>query len=439
MPRVCPRFGRSLRSLFVRAVLVVALCACATRKAPAELDGPDAPIDRDDFYTIWLGGARVGTAIEREEWSRSGLTLHREERMHFLRGDSDVALSTTIEIRTDRALVPSRVRWLERTIATPLATSVPALPRERRAEATRDATGAWHTSDGAQLPGDAIPAELVPTLVREHRGTPAFSGRVFLPGRGFLIGDGRIDRIAERRLVARLALDGGALAEATIDTTDDGTYTRVVDGEGVIAIRTTEAAARAPFQAVDLIAATSIPIAGIASQTLLLEGGLAVPALPGQLARPDADGVALELSPRLPGDLPYGAFGRDRSKEITGLVATVRARIAPDLGAHPGSPRDAATATAGDCTTFALAYASLATHRSIPTRLVTGLRIDGGRLVRHRWAVSWTGKAWIAVDAAFGAAPAGGDLIGLAVHDADDAGLVAGEAALAQVRSAAWR
>jgi len=422
----------------VRAVLVaVAVCACATSKPPAEVDGPDGLPDRDDFYTIWLGGARVGTAIERESWSRAGLTLHREERMHFLRGDADIALATTIEIHASRALVPSRVRWSERTVATPLATSIAELPRVRTAEATRDATGVWHTSDGAQLPGDAIPAELVPVLVREHRG--AFSGRVFLPGRAFLIGDGRIDRIAERRLVARLALDGGALAEATIDTTDDGTYTRVVDGEGVIAIRTTEAAARAPFQPVDLIAATSIPIAGVATQTLMLEGGLAVPSLPGQLARAEADGIALELSPRLPGDLPYGAFGRDRSREISQLVQAVRSRIAPDLGAHPGSPRDAATATAGDCTTFALAYASLATHRSIPTRVVTGLRIDGGRLVRHRWAVSWTGKAWIAVDAAFGFAPAGGDLVGLAVHDADDAGLVAGEAALAQVRSASWR
>jgi hypothetical protein len=52
--------------------------------------------------------------------------------------------------------------------------------------------------------------------------------------------------------------------------------------------------------------------------------------------------------------------------------------------------------------------------------------------------VSWTGARWIAIDAAFGAVPAGGNLIGLAVHDADDAGLVAGEAALTQVRAASW-
>jgi transglutaminase-like putative cysteine protease len=116
----------------------------------------------------------------------------------------------------------------------------------------------------------------------------------------------------------------------------------------------------------------------------------------------------------------------------------VRARITPDLGASATSARDATAATAGDCTTYALVYAALATERGIPTRVVTGLRIDGDRLVRHRWAISWTGRAWIAVDAAFGAAPAGGDLIGLALHDADDAGLVAGESALTQVHTAAW-
>ena len=78
-------------------------------------------------------------------------------------------------------------------------------------------------------------------------------------------------------------------------------------------------------------------------------------------------------------------------------------------------------------------------NRAIPTRVVTGFRVDGDRLIRHRWAVSWTGRAWIAVDAAFGAVPAGGDLVGVAIHDADDAGLVAGEAALTHVRAAAWK
>jgi transglutaminase-like putative cysteine protease len=132
-----------------------------------------------------------------------------------------------------------------------------------------------------------------------------------------------------------------------------------------------------------------------------------------------------------------GEPGPDRARLVGDLVAQVRARITPDLARSPAGSRDG-SAAAGDCTTYALAYAALATARGIPTRVVTGLRVDGDRLVRHRWAVSWTGTRWIAVDAAFGAAPAGGDLIGLAVHAADDAGLVSGEAALTQVRGATW-
>jgi len=159
--------------------------------------------------------------------------------------------------------------------------------------------------------------------------------------------------------------------------------------------------------------------------------------VPGQATRKTTThGVELALSSKLPGSLPEGPRGRDRSQEIGELVAGVRARIEPDLGAGPTTAKDAADATTGDCTTFALAYAATAQRAGIPTRIVTGFRIDDERLIRHRWAVSWTGRAWIAVDAAFGAAPAGGNLVGLAVHDADDAGLVQGEAALAHVRHA---
>jgi len=407
----------------VRVVWLGVLVACA--HPPSR--GVDAPEDlgsHERRYTIWLGGARVGTATELETWTRSGVVLRREETMRFLRGDATIGLSTTIEIVASAALVPSRVTWTERGL------------QERHAEAIRDARGGWLTSDGAALPDDAIPAELVPLVTRRDG---RFAGHVFLPARGFLAGSGRIDPVARSRLVAHLALDGGAVAEATIDVDEDGSYARVVDGEGVIAIRATAAQASVPFEPVDLIAATSIPIAGTRGNTLVVDGNVALPPVPGQLARPDPDGIAIELSSRLPGRLPAVAATRDRSRDITALVAYVQERIAPDLAVHPGTPRDATSATAGDCTTFALAYAALAAHRSIPTRVVTGLRVDGDRLVRHRWAVSWTGHAWIAVDAAFGAAPAGGDLIGLAVHDADDAGLVAGEAALTQIRSASWR
>ena len=410
----------------VRLVVIAVLAAGSGCRAPQALkaDLPaEVPPDQTRHYTIWLGGARVGTAIESEAWTRDGVRLRRDERLRFLRGDADVSLATSIIVDADSALVAKRVRWTE------------AGSDVRGAEALR-VHGTWRLSTGGTLAMEAVPAELVPLLVRRDG---AFAGTVFLPARGFVSGSGRIDPVAPGRLVARLALDAGPVVEATIDLDRDGAPARVVDGEGVIAIRTSAEQASEAFPIVDLISATATPIGGVRTRDrLILDGNLVLPDVPGQRAQLAAKGVVVELAAALAGSLPAGPSHADRLPEIRALVAAVRNRITPDLAARPGSMRDAATATAGDCTTFALAYAALASRRAIPTRVVTGVRVDGDRLVRHRWAVSWTGARWIAIDAAFGAAPAGGNLIGLAVHDADDAGLVAGEAALTQIRAAAW-
>lgn len=425
---------RSLRSYFVRLAVLATLAACAHPR-PLPADAPaELPPDQTRHYTIWLGGARVGTAVERETWSTGGVRLVRDETLSFLRGDTGVELATAIVVDADRALRPHRVRWTERS-GSDRGTGSNGASDVRGAEAIR-ADDRWQLSTGGTLDMHAVPAELIPLLVRRDG---AFAGAVFLPARGFVAGTGRIDPVAPGRLVARLALAAGPVVEATIDLGPDGAPERVVDGEGVIALRTSAEQAAEPFPAVDLIAATAISIAGTRTRDrITLDGNLALPALPGQRSRPAAAGVTVELDAGLPGALPDGPRARDRLAEIRTLVDDVRDRITPSLGAAPSSARDAAAASAGDCTTFALAYAALAARRAIPTRVVTGLRVDDGRLIRHRWAVSWTGARWIAIDAAFGAAPAGGNLIGLAVHDADDAGLVAGEAALTQVRAASW-
>lgn len=423
----------------VRWTLVVLIAACAATPSrgadtPEAPDAPEVRADVERHYAIWLGGAQVGTARETEQWSYAGVVVRRTEAMRFLRGDVLVTIATTIEITADRRLAPSHVTWTEQAQAA------------RHGEAVRDASGWTVTGDAGmrRLPAGAIPAELAPLVVRRDG---RFAGPVFLPARGFVAGTGRIDPVAPNRLVAQLALDAEATgntttdvaAEATIDLGDDAMPIRVVDGEGVIATRITAAQAAIPFTPADLIAATSIPLTGTPSHHLVLEGELALPAVPGQVAQLDPDGALLELSARLGGGLPPGPTGTDRTREIITLVAWIHRRIVPDLAADPASTRTAAAATTGDCTTFALAYAALAGDRAIPTLVVTGFRVDGARLVRHRWAVSWTGRAWIAVDAAFGAVPAGGDLVGLAVHAADDLGLVAGEAALTHVRAATWR
>lgn len=386
---------------------------------PTAALAPEHHTDQTRFYSIWLGGARIGTASEAEVWNPRGVHLRRTEAMSFLRGDAEVSLTTQIDIDADLGLVAHQVRWMENN------------------------NGVVRSADAeTQLASGAVPAELVPMIVRRDGH---FAGAVFLPARNFVGGHGRVDPVAPGRLVARLALDAGPLAEATIDQASDGMPARVVDGEGVIALRISAAQARIPFAAADLVAATAVPIGGHrhGAHHLMLDGNIVLPALPGQAATTASAGVAVDLGAQLPGGLPAPPsspydLGPDRANEIRRLVAGVRARITPDLGATTSSARDADAATAGDCTTFALAYAALASRRGIPTRVVTGLRVDGDRLVRHRWAVSWTGRAWIAVDAAFGAVPAGGDLIGLAIHDADDAGLVAGEAALTQVHAANW-
>ncbi len=398
--------------------------ACAHAPVPiAARDAPAIPASQTRHYTIWLGGARVGTATETETWSAAGLRFERDEIMHFLRGESDVELTTTIEIDADLALVPSRVRWTERS-------------REVHAAEAIRVAGHWQTSNGASVPDGAVPAELVPLLVRRDG---AFAGAVFLPARSFIAGAGRIAAIAPGRMAAKLELAGGSVAIATIDLDRDGTPDRVVDGEGVIALRANATQASAPYPAVDLDRGDrGADLRRASPRPCVAPRGRPRAAAAARPAR--ATDRGRDRGParrRLARWLTARADRPDRRREITALVSVVRNRLAPDLGAGPADTRDAA-ASAGVCTTYALAFAALATSHAIPTRVVTGLRLDGDRLVRHRWAVSWTGRAWIAVDAAFGAAPAGGELVGLAIHDADDAGLVSGEAALTHVRGASW-
>ncbi|MGE0403214.1 MAG: hypothetical protein AB7T06_41285, partial [Kofleriaceae bacterium] len=90
-------------------VLVASACGSTT---PAAIDSPETvPRDETRYYTIWLGGARVGSAIETEDWSSTGVILKRVETLRFLRGDAPISLATTIEIDADSALIPRRVSW----------------------------------------------------------------------------------------------------------------------------------------------------------------------------------------------------------------------------------------------------------------------------------------------------------------------------------------
>jgi transglutaminase-like putative cysteine protease len=68
--------------------------------------------------------------------------------------------------------------------------------------------------------------------------------------------------------------------------------------------------------------------------------------------------------------------------------------------------------------------------------IFTGFVLDGSTLVRHRWAVVWTGARWLPVDPSSGDAPAPPDLFALAVHDTSAEALAGAEAAFAPLRRA---
>ena len=172
----------------------------------------------------------------------------------------------------------------------------------------------------------------------------------------------------------------------------------------------------------------------------MLDGDVvaARPARPG--ARSRGAGVVVELGAQLPGALPPPPSRAEpiAAHEIRDLVANVRARITPDLGATPTSR----ATPSRDRRRLHDVRARLrrARHRAAESRRASSPACASTAIASSAIAgrCRWTGRAWIAVDAAFGAVPAGGDLVGLAVHDADDAGLVAGEAALTHVRAATW-
>ena len=191
-----------------------------------------------------------------------------------------------------------------------------------------------------QLAAGGVPAELVPLIVR--RRWSLCRSRVLAGAQ--LRWRSRSHRSCRARSARPLDSHSmpGRSAEATIDQAVDGMPARVVDGEGVIALRISAAQARIPFAPTDLVAATAVPINGKHhAHHLILDGNIVLPALPGQAATIASTGVAIDLDAQLPGNLPAADIGRDRANEIRTLVAGVRARITPDLGAAATSATDA--------------------------------------------------------------------------------------------------
>jgi hypothetical protein len=428
-----------MRSRWISLAAIALGASCASRPPPAPTDLDDLPAPHplaghEAHYALTWRGERIGDATETlrpRPGALGELRMVRRERLTLRRQDTTVALETAITIDTDDRLRARAVHVLRQTGADGL-----------RGAARREPDGRWRLSWGDEPPrhaaAEAVPIELVPLLVAaapERR----FDGTVLLSGYGFAVANLWLEPDGPDRVRAALETTAGvARSVAWLD--ERGTVRRVDADTGVGAARVAPAALGEPFAPPEMVSAAALAVAGAPADPPVLSvtpAPAAPPALPGQRAEHDGDVLQLRL---LPGDGPAvpavvdakepSAAARrlaplaaelvrgaaDRRAEVVALARATATLIDDDLGA-PGTSAGAALAMGrGDCTAHALLFATLAEARGIATRLVTGYRLEGRTLVRHRWAVAKVDGVWMAVDPTWGEAPASPRLIGLAMH-----------------------
>jgi hypothetical protein len=396
-----------------RFAVVVVVAACGTgggKQTPVgDVDdvGDVAARDRAErWYRLSWRGSPVGWAVERET---DGM-VERIEHVEVLRGTTLAITDLTIQIDITADLAPSELRVTKRESGD-----------ESVVRAVRDETG-WRRVGGSRgtagkvfAPADAVPSELVPAMVR---ASGAFAGPVILAGWDLAVGDGVVIPAGEKRLAARTVIGDRAI-DAAIELNMHGNTERVVDSTGTVEYRMDKAGATAAFEPVDVIAAGSIALTDTSVPieiTLDPRGTPLPPALPGQRVVADGAMWKVTLDPSEPGALPAGsAAAQPVDAEIHDITAGVSETISPSLGGN--------TASAGDCTAYAVTFAAYAGMAGIPTKVVTGFLVDGSKLVRHRWNVAWTGTRWMTVDASQPDVPA--PRLGIAISDDSIPGLTA--------------
>jgi hypothetical protein len=403
------------------------------------------------FHITW-NGARIGDASESLGQRDGQLRYERRERITVRRGDALAHSELDLVIDMDAGLRARRVAV--RQIASGAV---------RDGLARRNARGDWLVTYGDEpvrmIPGDTVPAEQIPLLLAASpgRGAIRFDGPVMLPGYGFAVAHLRVhaeDAGDERHLLATLSSAEGELRSRFV-LGQGGTILRVEGEDGSGAERVDPAAVAAPFTAPEVVDAASIPLARPPARAAQRNPALVIlepvgarqalpPPLPGQhvarghgawyvhLGRGDAFAPAVASEPYrpvAPEPAPEAALERlaariiaqssaagDERDEAFALARATAALLADDLGATAASANAALMLGRGDCSAHAVLFAGLARARGIPVRLVTGLRVEGDRLIRHRWAIVAVDGEWIAVDPTHGEAPASPRLIGLAVH-----------------------
>lgn len=449
--------------------IAVASCGGASQRKPFEREdlATDKAPDRR-FYALRFEGALVGFASEEERVVEGRRQLVRREVVQMRRAEElasfeiELRLSgtsgggaTSIEAvvrhcETDGkrgSLPPARADFLDGTAAALTDIACPAGlragPLATRATAEHAPSG-WQLRDerGARsLPAEAQPAEWLDVAIapQEIRARGGVEGplSLFFATRQFATGRALRRYLSPTTWVGTVELEG-AILESTVELDRDDRPRLIVDGSGVVAERIGEAELGAllakPLPLVDLVALTRLPIQNptglveVTPQRLVFTLPRAAPVPP---EAPGQRVAAAENPARWIVELGEPADPSFDSDELTAVATFAElARRVAEEGDQAGS------LGGGDCTARALRFAALATQAQLRIRIATGFIVDGQTLVRHRWALAWTGARWIAVDPSAGEAPAAPGLIALAVHDATAEGLAAAEAAFIPLRGA---
>lgn len=471
--RGSPGVGTALACACLLAGLVAAGCGGAPGRSPFEredLAASAAPARR--FYALRFEGALVGFASEEERVTDGRRQLVRREVVQMRRAEE--LASFEIELRlsgTNRdgatsieavvrhcvtgaasgRLPPVRAEFLDGRAAALTDTTCPAGqtagPLATRATAEHAPSG-WTLRDERgtrSLPAEAQPAEWLDVAIapQELRARGGVEGPLplFFATRQFATGRALRRYLSPTTWVGTVELEG-AILESTIELDRDDRPRLIVDGSGVVAERVAETALAAllaePLPLVDLVALTSLPIQNPTGQNPsgLVESGpqrLVVTLPRAAPLPPEAPGqrvAAADSPPRWLVELePADPTFAPEELPTVATVAELARRVAEDESLGEG----------GDCTARALRFGALAAQAQLRVRVATGFIIDGPALVRHRWAIAWTGARWIAVDPSAPAgseAPAAPVLVTLALHDATAEGLAAAEAAFVPWRGA---
>tara|TARA_R110002096_G_scaffold171490_6_gene344580 strand:- start:44912 stop:46258 length:1347 start_codon:yes stop_codon:yes gene_type:complete len=349
-----------------------------------------------NYYLTWQG-KRIGEARERFHRSASGVRIIRTEEIRVMRGGVPVESETEIVIHADQQLHATRVELRARAGAV-----------VRTGSALRADSGAWVIAlEGEavrEAPADAVPLELVPYLVGRN-GTADFQSKVLLAGYGFAVTDMNLSHEG-RSGKATLTTKWGDI-ETNLVLAKDGALVRAATGS-TGSVRVGAARLKESFTPPELPGTSTIPVRG-SGNVLVVENAARQPppAIGGQSVSLREGGWRIQ----------FDSEPATVSKKVAKLTREVDTLLKDAHDAPGAGGDDALKLGRGDCTAHSTLFVDLAAEQGIEAKLVTGFRLDGKKLFRHRWVAVRHGDAWIQVDPTFGEAPVSpGNHLALAVH-----------------------